>query len=284
LEFSDHFIFLQIVWPKLVAYIIGLRIDTEGIMLIAGNWKMNKNLIESIDFAKELKLALVGIDKIDLLVCPVSIAIAAVSDELRGSNIAVGAQNMHFETSGAFTGEISADMIKSTGATHVILGHSERRHVFGETDEMISKKLKSALDAKLIPILCIGEKIDERESGKTESILEKQINSAFDGLNASSANGLIIAYEPVWAIGTGKTATSQQAEEAHKFVRSLVSKRFGDDFAKNTIILYGGSVKPKNAYELMSCPNVNGALVGGASLKADSFKAIVEESIKAIEN
>ncbi len=255
----------------------------RGIMrrlLIAGNWKMHKNIEESIALAQKLKASLLDITELDMLVCPTYTSLYPVAKVLAGSNIAVGAQNMYFEDAGAFTGEISADMIGSTGARYVILGHSERRHVFGESNDSIAKKLKKALDKQLTPIVCIGELLEERESGKMESVLKEQLSTAFSDLTSEQVNRTVIAYEPVWAIGTGVTATPDQAQSAHKFVRDWFTDNFDKETANRLTILYGGSVKPDNIAELAANPDVDGALIGGASLKADSFTEIVQNAIK----
>lgn len=243
---------------------------------IAGNWKMNKTARETVALAEELKKRLEGIDDIDIAVFPTFTSIKSAYDVLKGSNIKVGAQNMYYEDSGAFTGEVSPDMIKEAGAELVILGHSERRNIFGETNELISKKLKKAIQSRLRPILCIGEKIEEREAGKTEEVLENQLKGSLDGISEDEIKNVVIAYEPVWAIGTGKTATPEQAESAHQFVRKVIGGMYSQEIAQNIIIQYGGSVKPENVDELMACENIDGALVGGASLKADSFERIVK--------
>ena len=243
---------------------------------IAGNWKMFKTASETAVLAEELKKCLAGVDDIDIAVFPSFLSVPKAVEVLKGSNIMVGTQNMHFEDSGAFTGEVAASMIKESGATLVVLGHSERRHVFGETDEMINKKLKKALTAGLRPILCIGEKLEEREANKTEDVLKSQLNGSLEGLSMEDMEKVVIAYEPVWAIGTGKTATPEQAENAHVYVRKVLSEMFSEDIASGTVIQYGGSVKPDNVDELMACENIDGALVGGASLKPESFERIIK--------
>ena len=240
--------------------------------IIAGNWKMNKNIVEAVDLASKLKIALADVEDKEIVVCPASVCLQAVSDILSDSEIAVGAQNIHWEDSGAYTGEISAPMIKSAGCTYVIIGHSERRQYFGETDETVNKKLLSALKHCLIPIVCVGETLAEREKGDTFKIIEKQIKGAFKDITNSHWAPIVIAYEPVWAIGTGKTATPEQAQEVHAFIRSLLPKSVAQDVR----ILYGGSVKPDNTVILMAKPDIDGALVGGASLKAEDFVKIVK--------
>ncbi len=241
---------------------------------------MHKSVDESVELAGILKSSLIDIVELDILICPTYTALHPVANILKGSNIALGAQNMHQEDSGAFTGEISADMLISAGASHVILGHSERRHVFGETDQTISLKLKKALDKGLTPVFCIGELLEERESGKMDQVLIRQLSSAYEGLTKAQALKTIVAYEPVWAIGTGVTATPDQAQSAHAFVRNWFRKTFDVDLAERIRILYGGSVKPGNIADLEEKPDVDGGLIGGASLKADSFTQIIENAIK----
>jgi len=243
--------------------------------VIAGNWKMNNDLKESITLVSEIKTSLEKRENIDVILCPPFTSLETASALLKDSHIKLGAQNMHFEDSGAFTGEISAKMLKSVGCEYVILGHSERRTIFNETDEVINKKIKKALSENLKVIFCIGETLEEREKGTTNSVLEKQIKNGLVGISSSQMENIIVAYEPVWAIGTGKTASPQQAEEAHNFIRSIISEIFSDFIAESTIIQYGGSVKPDNAKELMGQDNINGALVGGACLKSKSFVEII---------
>ena len=242
---------------------------------IAGNWKMNLDMSEAVELASGLKKELAGVTDIDIGVFPSPIFLADVVDALTGSGIIVGAQNMHNEAKGAFTGEISGPMIESVGATHVILGHSERRHVFGETDELINLKLKAAHDFGISPILCVGEKLEEREAGQTAAIVERQARSAFGGISRELAEATVVAYEPVWAIGTGKTATPAQANEVHVIIRKLMAQLYDDDLANGLRIQYGGSVKPDNAKALMAESDVDGFLVGGASLKVESFVNII---------
>ena len=244
-------------------------------IMIAGNWKMYKSNSE----AKELVEGLINntkeIVKTKMIVCPPYTALALASDLAKGSGIQVGAQNMYWEEQGAFTGEISTEMIKSTGATFVIIGHSERRQFFGETDETVNKKLIAALQSELNPIVCIGESLEERESGVTNDVVGNQVEKALSGIDSESMKKIILAYEPIWAIGTGKTATPQQAQDVHKFIRSVLVKLYNNEVADEIVIQYGGSVKPDNASELLSQPDIDGALVGGACLKADSFSAII---------
>lgn len=243
--------------------------------LIAGNWKMNKTVKEAVSLAKELKKLVKGAKGKDVAVCPAATALSAVSSELKGSNIKVGAQNMHFEDSGAFTGEISPLMVKEL-CKYVIVGHSERRAYFGEDNLTVNKKVKKALEAGLTPIVCVGEKLDEREAGKTRAVVENHITGALKGLAEKDVLKLVIAYEPVWAIGTGRTATPEQAEEVHAYIRELVNGMYGKEASGRLRILYGGSVKAANAGELLAKGDIDGALVGGASLKADEFSKIVK--------
>ena len=247
--------------------------------LIAGNWKMHKTIPEALDLVRELKELVNDVNDRDILVCPPFTALYPVSKELEGSNIVLGGQNMYFEEQGAFTGEISPLMLKDAGCSYVILGHSERRHIFGETNELVNKKVLSAVNHGLIPILCVGELLEERESGKTQEVVEKQVREGLKGIDGNDE--FVIAYEPVWAIGTGKTATPELAEEVHFFIRRVLSDMFGSEKANSVRILYGGSVKPENAAGLLNMENIDGALVGGASLKAESFAKIVNFDMEA---
>jgi triosephosphate isomerase len=244
--------------------------------VIAGNWKMYKTNDEALTMVNALKIKVTGTQKTTMIVCPPFTALSAVAAALKDSAIAVGAQNMHWEKQGAFTGEISAGMILNIGAAYVILGHSERRQYFGETDATINKKLMSALDAGLLPIVCVGETLGQREQGVTNKIVGDQLAGSLAGMSADVMAGIILAYEPVWAIGTGKTATPDQAQEVHAFIRSFLGKAYGEATAEKVIIQYGGSVKPGNAHDLLTQKDVDGALVGGACLEADSFSAIIE--------
>jgi triosephosphate isomerase (TIM) len=245
-------------------------------MLIAGNWKMNTDLGSATKLAEDVvREVRSDSDGVDVAVCPPYISLDAVGVTLRGTRIRLGAQNMHQEADGAFTGEVSAAMLKSAGCTYVILGHSERRQYFDETDESVAAKVKAAMQSGLVPILCVGETLDERKAGKETEVVMQQMSVALDGLQLTSAGDLVIAYEPVWAIGTGETATPEQAQEMHAFIRSLLSDRFGGTLAGDVHILYGGSMKPSNAEELLSQQDVDGGLIGGASLKAADFAAIV---------
>jgi triosephosphate isomerase len=242
---------------------------------MAGNWKMFKTVQESVDMVTALKSKVAGVSDREILICPVFTALKSVCDAVKGTNIHIGAQDMYWEEKGAFTGEISAQMIKDTGCTHVLIGHSERRQFFHETNETVGKKAMAALKAGLTPVVCVGEMLAERESGKTFAVCEKQIREGLSCFTKEQAAKIVIAYEPVWAIGTGKVATPAQAEEVHIYIRKTVESIFGKEVADGIRILYGGSVKPDNVAELMSQANIDGALVGGASLEADSFSKIV---------
>jgi triosephosphate isomerase len=245
--------------------------------MIAGNWKMNLGLKESRDLVKSIAEGIKAVGDIDVLVAPPFINIPAVKSAIGKSGILLAAQNMYHEKSGAFTGEVAPQMLLENGCTHVILGHSERRSIFGETSEMVNKKVEAAIKAGLIPIVCIGETIKEREAGKTFDILGAQMEGSLAYFIAKGSISLsaIIAYEPVWAIGTGLTATPDQAQEVHKFIRAWLKDRFGVESSDSIRILYGGSVKPENASDLMSMPDIDGALVGGASLTSASFLGII---------
>ena len=243
--------------------------------LIAGNWKMYKTQGEAAETAKQLVRYIGTFTDIDMMIAPTFIALSAVFAAIKNSPVALGAQNLYWEDEGAYTGEISAPMLKSAGCQYCIIGHSERRQYFGETDETVNKKIKAAIKAGLQPVFCVGETGKERESGQTLSILDKQIKKGLEGLVSEQLDWLIIAYEPVWAIGTGKTATDDQAQEVHQFIRSLVKNNFDQALSDSIRILYGGSVKPDNIAGLMSMPDIDGALVGGASLDAESFSKIV---------
>ncbi len=242
--------------------------------LIAGNWKMFKTCPEAVETALTLAKITSFENDVDIMIAPPFTSLQPVSEAIAKTGLLLGAQNIHWEEKGAYTGEISPLMIKSIGCEYVIIGHSERRQYFGETDEIVNKKLKSAISAGLIPIICIGETGEERESGKTFSTLDKQLLKGVEGLVADRLKNLVIAYEPVWAIGTGKTATAGQAGEVHKHARGLVEKIFGKELAKAIRMLYGGSVKPADINSLMDMPDIDGALVGGASLDAEIFGEI----------
>ena len=244
--------------------------------VIAGNWKMNKTVAEAVALASEIKEKVAGVENVKIIVCPVFTAVKSVADVLKGTNVKVGAQDMYWETSGAYTGEVSGEMLLEAGAEYVIIGHSERRQYFGETNETVNKKLKKALAIGLKPIVCIGETLADRESGATEAVVEKQVREGFVGLTAEEMKGTIIAYEPVWAIGTGKTATAEQAEAVHAFVRNLVAQLWDKETADAVVIQYGGSMKPENVASLLAQPDIDGGLIGGAALKADSFEKLVK--------
>lgn len=248
-------------------------------LVIAGNWKMNKTSAEALDLVQGLRRELSGVKEVDIIVCPPFTALGAVSNAIMDSNIRLGAQNMSENANGAFTGEISAEMLKEFLVRYVILGHSERRQYQKESDALIAKKAAAAHAASLKPIVCVGETLAEREAGVTEKVVGTQVRGSLEGISKEQAEETIVAYEPVWAIGTGKTATTQQAQEVHAFIRRTLTELYGDAVAKRMRIQYGGSVKPSNARELMSQPDVDGALVGGASLEVRSFSDIVKNSI-----
>jgi len=241
--------------------------------LIAGNWKMYKTPKESVEFIKGLKESIKTYSDRDILVCPPFTSLFSVSEILKEASIKLGAQNVFFEDEGAFTGEISPKMLKEIGVEYVICGHSERRNIFGETDEIINKKVKKTVSTGMTAILCVGEKLKEREQGETFNVIKRQVERCLEGIKETE--GIVIAYEPVWAIGTGKNATPEQAEEVHSFIRGIIEKHYGKNSAEDIIILYGGSVKPENIDSLMAQKDIDGALVGGASLKLDSFLRIV---------
>jgi len=245
--------------------------------LIAGNWKLNLSIAEGVALVQGLAKTLAAdprLGTVDVAVCPTSLALAAVATAATGSRIGVGGQNLYWEEKGAFTGELSGSFLKAAGATYVIIGHSERRQFFGETDATVNKRVKAALTNGLIPVVCVGETLTERDAGKLETVLSTQIKGALEGLQPSQLETLVVAYEPVWAIGTGRTASKEQAQEAHAFIRGLLIQALGA-LGSRVRILYGGSVKADNAKELLSMPDVDGALVGGASLKSADFSAII---------
>jgi triosephosphate isomerase (TIM) len=251
----------------------------ERKLIIAGNWKMNKTVAEALDLVRDLKLELINIKEVDIVVCPPFTALGEVSKAILDSNIRLGAQNMSEHNVGAYTGEIAALMLKEFSVRYVILGHSERRQYQKESDALISKKTLAALAASLKPIVCVGETLAEREAGETNKVLETQVRGSLAGLAKDQMAETVLAYEPVWAIGTGKTATTAQAQEAHAFIRGIVGKMFNETVARRVRIQYGGSVKPANARELMGQSDVDGALVGGASLEPRSFADIIKNSI-----
>lgn len=243
--------------------------------IIAGNWKMNKTVTEAAVLAKAICAAMTQATTTEVVLCPPFIDLAAVAAEIKGSPVKLGAQNMHWEEKGAFTGEVSAAMLRSAGCDYVILGHSERRQYFGESDESVNKKCLAALKAGLIPIVCVGETLAERQAGTTEAVVERQIRGALQNLTAGQVAGLVIAYEPVWAIGTGVVATTEQAQQMHAFIRQLIDQLCGSDAAGAVRIQYGGSMKPDNAAQLLAQADIDGGLIGGASLEAGPFLDIV---------
>jgi len=240
--------------------------------IMAGNWKMNMAEHEAVDFAQKLKPLVKDVHERTIIICPPFPSLSKVCDAICDSNIALGAQNVYWEEKGAFTGEVSAAMLKSVGCTYVIIGHSERRQYFGETDETVNKRIFAALKHKLMPIVCVGETLQQREKNETFKVIETQIKGAIKNIPVEEWDNMTIAYEPVWAIGTGKTATPEQAQEVHAFIRKLLPK----EVAEKTRILYGGSVKPDNVKELMAKPDIDGGLVGGASMKVDSFEKLIK--------
>lgn len=249
---------------------------------IAGNWKMNKTAAEATALIEAINEKAGLQTKVDVAVCPPFTALDAASKALAGSTVKLGAQNMYFEKSGAYTGEIAADMLKEFGCTYVILGHSERREYFKECNCLINKKVKAVLANGMNPILCVGEKLEEREAGKTLDIVSEQTAKGLEGLTAAEAEKVVIAYEPVWAIGTGKTATPAMAQEVHAAIRKILADTFGAEVAEKMQILYGGSMKPENADALLAEKDIDGGLIGGAALKADSFVALIESASKAL--
>jgi len=244
--------------------------------LIAANWKMYKTPDQTREFFHEFLPMLSGHDRDEIVVCPPDVDLAAALESVKGSNVSIGAQNVHWKPEGAYTGETSAPMLLALGVTHVVIGHSERRQYFCETDDTVNMRLKAALEAGLTPICCVGEVLEEREAGSTDDVLRRQCVRAFHAISSKKATKLVVAYEPVWAIGTGKTATPEMAAEAHAVIRREATEIFGEEFASRLRILYGGSVKPENASALMAQEEIDGALVGGASLDPKSFAAIVK--------
>ena len=250
-------------------------------IFIAGNWKMNKTAAETAELASALKASLAPFaGKCEIAVCPTFTSLATAVEILKVSNVKVGAQNIHWADNGAYTGEISGAMLKEIGVEYVIIGHSERRQYFGETDETVNQRIKAALKYGLKPIVCIGETLAEREGGVTNTVLEKQIRGAFADITAADMNAITIAYEPVWAIGTGKTATPEVAQETHAFIRSVLTALFGDK-AQDIVVQYGGSMKAENSGALVSKQDIDGGLIGGAALKADSFTALIQNALNA---
>lgn len=246
--------------------------------IIAGNWKLNKTISEAVALTTALKTAVAVETGVDIIVAPAFTALAAVNDVIAGSTIRLAAQDVYSEDSGAFTGEVSAPMLKDVGCTYVIIGHSERRQFFGETNESVNMKVKAALAHGLKPIICVGEQLAEREAGETESVIESHVTGGIADLSAAELSTCVIAYEPVWAIGTGKTATPAEAQDVHRFIRGLIADAHTAALASQICIQYGGSVKPENAAALMAQPDVDGALVGGASLDAETFAQIVKNA------
>jgi triosephosphate isomerase (TIM) len=245
---------------------------------IAANWKMYKTVLEAVAFVKELRKLAKDLYDVEIVIAPPFTALRPAADAAHASNIGIAGQNLHWEREGAFTGEVSAPMLKEAGAEYVIIGHSERRRLFGETDETVNRKLIAAVQAQLTPIVCIGETLQERDANETLAVLDRQIKRGLDGLTADQIGGLVVAYEPVWAIGTGRNATPDQAREAHAHIRSRIRQWFGGTAADHCHVIYGGSVKPDNIRELSSLEDVDGALVGGASLDLRSFLEIVSRS------
>ena len=246
---------------------------------VAGNWKLNKTPDEAETLARCVVDAVSGITGVDVAICPPFPALERVASAVRGTAIGLGAQNMYWASEGAFTGEVSAPMLLTCGCEYVILGHSERRQFFGETDETVNRRLKTALRAGLKPIVCLGESLDERQADRTEQVVEAQMRGALNGLSADDVQGITLAYEPVWAIGTGLTATPEQAEAVHGFLRQVLARLYRDEVARAVRIQYGGSVKPDNAAALFDQDNIDGGLIGGASLEADAFAAIVKAAV-----
>ena len=262
-----------------------LRINNVRKTIIAGNWKMYKTIPEAIELANGLKREFFKLDSlaIDIVLCPPYTALSEVFEVISESNIQLGAQDVYWQEEGAYTGEVSCKMLLDAGCRYVIIGHSERRQYFHETNETVNKKIKAALSAGLTPIVCVGETLDEREKSLTDKVLEDHVTNGLKDFSAEDALKLVIAYEPVWAIGTGKTATPVQAEEAQKYIRGLLKKLYNKEVAETIRIQYGGSVKPENISELMKQPDVDGALVGGASLSVDSFSTIVKKASEVVK-
>jgi triosephosphate isomerase (TIM) len=249
--------------------------------IMAGNWKMYKTVDEAVDFVRALKNALAGIEGVDKVVCPPFVALAPVAEALKGSDIRVGAQNVYWEDQGAFTGEVSPPMLKGV-CDLVIIGHSERRQFFGETDETVNRKIKAVLAHGLTPIVCVGESLEQNEAGQTRAVVSGQVRAAFDGISGDQARGIVVAYEPIWAIGTGRAATAEDANRIiGTVVRATLAELYGNGVAQAMRIQYGGSINPKNVEELMAQPEIDGGLVGGASLKVEDFTALVRAAAEA---
>ncbi len=255
--------------------------SNNRIPFIAGNWKMHNTVEEAIELVRKIIECSQDMENIKLVVIPPFTSLFPLKSSLKETKIALGAQDVYWEDKGAFTGEISPSMLKNAGCQYVIIGHSERRQYFGETNKTSNKKIRAALRTGLIPILCLGESFEERERDHTFDKIEKQINEGLAGLDKEEVRNLILAYEPIWAIGTGQTASSEQAQEVHNYIRTKLAEKYGNQIADCVIILYGGSVKPDNAYSLLQEKDINGALVGGASLKGESFCQIAKEAIRA---
>ena len=254
--------------------------DTMRKPFIAGNWKMNTDCQGASALAAGLKEKIGGVTAVDIAVCPPFVYLKSVAEALTASSIALGAQNVYFEGNGAFTGEISCEMLKDVSCTYAIIGHSERRHKMGESDELINRKIKAAINSGLLPIFCVGELLEEREAGKTETVVSEQVKKGLAGLCSERIQAVTIAYEPVWAIGTGVNATAEQAQEVHQMLRRLLSDMYDSSIAEGIRIQYGGSAKPANTKELMANPDVDGLLVGGASLKVEDFAAMVQTVVE----
>ncbi len=247
--------------------------------IVAGNWKMNKTVAEAVALVTDIKRDLAECSGVDVVLCPPFTALSAVSETITGTQLDLGAQNMHWEASGAYTGEVAAGMLRELFCHYVILGHSERRAYFGESDEIVNKKVKAALAANLRPIVCVGEQLEDRDAGRTEAVVEQQVRGSLAGCSAREWADVVIAYEPVWAIGTGRTATPEQAQDVHAFIRSVVREMVDDSIAQSVRIQYGGSMKPANAKELIGQPDIDGGLIGGAALDARSFVEIVQAAL-----
>ena len=251
-------------------------------LFIAGNWKMNKTAVEAVETVKGLAAEVAGIDNVDISLFPTNLSVLAALEAAKGTNVTIGVQNVHFAASGAYTGELSTDMLKEFGITQVIIGHSERRQYFNETDETVNKRTLAALAAGIKPLTCIGETLEERESGNMEKVLDRQIRGAFTGFSNAQMEATVVAYEPVWAIGTGVTASPEQAQDAHAFIRKTLTELFGTDTAQKIIIQYGGSVKAGNVAELVGKEDIDGALVGGASLTVEDFASLLKNASAAV--
>ncbi len=246
--------------------------------IIAGNWKMNNTIPEAVELVKNLVPLVKDVSDVDIVVCPTYVCLSEVSKIIKDTNVKLGAQDVYWEEKGAFTGKISTSMLKSAGVEYVIIGHSEQRTYFNETNETVNKKIRATLDAGLKPIVCVGETLEEREQNKAEEVINNQIKGAFENFSAEEVGKCVVAYEPVWAIGTGKTATAEQAQEIHAFIRKLLTEMYSGELAQSVRIQYGGSMKPDNAASLLAKEDIDGGLIGGAALKADLFKGIIKPS------